>query len=527
MQIAPDGGELRQRAVRGAGVTVLSGGLGLGIQIVATVVLARLLAPKDFGLVAMVVTFSALLMNFGLNGFTEAVVQREEINHVLVSNLFWINLSGGLFLTIGFAASGSLLARFYNDPLVARVAAGMSLTIFLTSVSVLHLALLKRAMRFSLVSANDMLARAVSVVVSIFLGWAGWGYWALVAGAVAFAASTSIGAWVLCRWIPGRPHRGAATRPLIWFAISTYGRFSIGYFTNNLDNLLIGWRLGPTPLGFYKKAYDLFALPTSQLSAPLTIVAVSALSRLQRDYILYRRYLIGALGVMAFVGMGIGADLTLVGKDLIFLLLGSKWGETGRIFTFFGPGIGIRLLYGTHQWIHLSIGRADRWLRWGMIDLSVTAVFFLVGLRWGAVGIALAWVASCWIITLPAIWYAGRPIHLGIGSVITVVWKYVLASLLAGCASAALVREMPAVLMTPDAFWAFARLAVTSILFGVLYLGAVILLHRGCRPLKQLAGLLQEMTSRRLSTSPPPSQSPEEDSMDLSETARLCPEEVS
>jgi PST family polysaccharide transporter len=494
---ATGAGGLRQLAVRGAGVTVLSGGLTLSIQIVATMVLARLLTPKDFGLVTMVTTFSLLLMNFGLNGFTEAVVQREAIDNVLASNLFWINLSGGLLLTTGFAVAGSLLAWFYNDALVARVAAVMSITIFLTSASVLHLALLKRAMCFPLVSANDIVARTVSVVVSILLGLAGWGYWALVAGAIALAASTCIGAWILCRWVPHLPRRGVVDiRPSVRFAISTYARFSIGYFTNNLDNILIGWRLGPAALGFYKKAYDLFVLPTSQLSSPLTIVAVSALSRLQSDSIRYRRYLIGALGVMAFVGMGIGADLTLVGKDLIFVLLGPKWGESGRIFTFFGPGIGITLLYGTHQWIHLSIGRADRWLRWGMVDLAVTALFLLVGLRWGPVGIALAWVASSWIITLPALWYAGRPINFGVSPVLAAVWKYIVASLIAGCASAVLIRQMPYLLAASGSFWAFARLGVTSVLFGVLYLGVVILLHRGCAPLSHLAGLLRVMVSR-------------------------------
>jgi PST family polysaccharide transporter len=499
--VATGGGGLRQRAVRGAGVTVLSGGLTLSIQIFATVVLARLLTPKDFGLVTMVTTFSLLLMNFGLNGFTEAVVQREEMDQVLASNLFWINLSGGLLLATGFAAAGSSLAWFYRDPQVARVAAVMSMTIFLTSASVLHLALLKRAMCFHLVSANDIVARAVSVVMSILLGFAGWGYWALVAGAIALAMSTCVGAWILCRWVPNLPRRGVADmRPLVRFAISAYARFSVGYFTNNLDNILIGWRLGPTPLGFYKKAYDLFVLPTSQLSSPLTIVAVSALSRLQRDSIRYKRYLVGALGVMAFVGMGIGADLTLVGKDLIFVLLGPKWGESGRIFTFFGPGIGITLLYGTHQWIHLSIGRADRWLRWGMVDLSVTALFLLVGLRWGPVGIALAWVASSWTITLPALWYAGRPINFGVAPVLAAVWKYIVASLLAGCASAALIGHLPSLVVASGSFWAFARIGVTSVLFGVLYLGVVILLHRGYAPLTQLAGLLREMVSRERSS---------------------------
>ena len=124
------------------------------IQIIATVLLARLLTPADFGVVAMVTTFSLLVSNFGLNGFTEAVLQREEIDHFLISNLFWINLGAGLLLTIGFAAAGSLVARFYSNPHVTPVAVGMSLTIFITCSSVLHLALLKRAMRFSVVSCQ-------------------------------------------------------------------------------------------------------------------------------------------------------------------------------------------------------------------------------------------------------------------------------------------------------------------------------------------------------------------------------------
>lgn len=127
---------------------MFSGALGQAIQIIATVFLARLLTPADFGVVAMVTTFSLLLSNFGLNGLTEAVLQREEIDHFLISNLFWVSVGAGLLLTIGFAAAGSLVARFYSNPHVTPIAVGMSLTIFITSASVLHLSLLKRAMRF-------------------------------------------------------------------------------------------------------------------------------------------------------------------------------------------------------------------------------------------------------------------------------------------------------------------------------------------------------------------------------------------
>jgi PST family polysaccharide transporter len=463
------------------------------IQIIATVVLARLLTPADFGLVTMVTTFSLLLMNFGLNGFTEAVLQREEINHALVSNLFWINVGAGLLIALGFSAAGSLLARFYGEPRVTLVTVWMSVTIFVNSTSVQHLALLKRAMRFSVVSVNDIVARAVSVLVSIALGLAGWGYWALVAGAIAQPLITSIGAWSLCRWVPGLPRRAEGTGSMVRFAMNTYGNFGVNYFARNLDNLLVGWRFNVQSLGFYKKAYDLFALSASQLTSPLTVVAVSALSRLKRDPIRYSRYFLSSLAVVAFVGMGVSADLTLVGKDVIRLLLGPGWGLAGRIFTFFGPGIGVMLLYGTHGWVHLSIGRADRWFRWGIVEFIVTGLLFLLGLPWGPAGIAMAWSASFWMLTIPALWYAGRPIGFGIAPVLAVVWKYVLASALAGCASAVIIARLPSLAGASGPVGAATRILTISLLFGSMYLGGVILLHRGCAPLYQFAGLLREM----------------------------------
>ena len=493
----PETDGLRRLAVRGAGVTVFSSGLGLAFQVIATVTLARLLTPWDFGVVTMVTTFSLLLVNFGLNGFTEAVLQSEEMDRALASNLFWVNSGIGFLLTIAFSAAGSLLARFYHEPLVARVAIGISLTVVITSASVMHLALLKRAMRFSAVSINDIVARVVSLVVSIALAWAGWGYWALVAGAIALPLSTTLGAFLLCQWIPGLPRRVPGTTSMMAFAAHVYARFSVNYFSRNMDNLLVGWRFSAEALGFYKKAYDLFALSASQLVSPLTVVAVAALSRLQKDPMQYRRYFLNALAVIAFVGMGLGADLTLVGKDLIRFLLGPGWEPAGRIFTFFGPGIGVMLLYGTHGWIHLSIGRADRWFRWGILEFVFTGLCFLLALRWGPVGIALAWTASFWILTMPAFWYAGKPIRLGVLPVLAAIWKYPLASGLAGCICALLLPEIPTFRTAPVGLEALARIVTVSLLFTALYLGAVVALHRGWSPLLLVAGLLREMGSRK------------------------------
>lgn len=487
------GGGLRRRAVRGAGVTVFAQGMVFAAQLISTVVLARLLMPADFGVVTMVTTFSLVLMSFGQNGYAEAVMQREEMDHFLASNLFWITFGVGLFLAVGFAAAGPLLARFYGDPRVMRVAVCVSLTIFLNSISVVHVALLKRALRFSVTSAIDVLSNVVSVVVSILVALAGWGYWALVAALIARPIVQSIGAWSLCKWIPGLPRRVAGTGSIVRFALHVYGRFSFNYTTRNTDNLLVGWRFGSASLGFYKKAYDLFLLPANQLFIPLSDVVLSTLSRLERGSAEYRRYFLNGLSILAFVSMGTGAMLTLVGKDLIRLLLGEKWGVAGHIFTFFGPGIGIMLIYFTSGIIHLSIGRADRWFRWVVLEFGVTVLLFFLALPWGPVGIASAWSASFWILFIPAFWYAGKPIHFGVAPVLEVIWKYVLASLLAGCTSAAIIHEISFLVAAPGILGALARIATTSLLFVALYLAAVIFLHRGPHPLYRVAKLLPDM----------------------------------
>lgn len=487
------GTTLRRIALRGAGATVLSGVISLAIQVVATVVLARLLAPRDFGLVAMITTFSLLLSNFGINGITEAIVQRERVDQTLAGNLFWIAVGGGMLLTCGFAAAASVLARFYHESLVAPVAAGISISILLSSLSVVHLALLKRAMCFSAVAKSDIVAKAVSVIVSIVCGYAGWGYRALVMGVCAMSLSTAVGAWLLCRWIPGRPRRAYGTAESAKFAMYTYGRFSVNYFARNADNLLVGWRFGALALGFYKKAYDLFSLSASQLVSSTSVVAISALSRLKNDRAQFQRYLLSAMGVIAFLGMGISADLTLVGKDVIRVLLGPGWEESGRIFIWFAPGIGAMMLYGMHGWIHLSIGRADRWFRWGILEWSVTILLFLAALRWGPRGIAAAWCLSFWILAVPALSYAGKPIGVEIKPMLGIVWRYIVSALSAGIVTQSFANAIGLGSDTLNAREAALRAGIISICFSGCYLGLLALLHRGFAPLRNFVDLFREM----------------------------------
>jgi O-antigen/teichoic acid export membrane protein len=464
-----------------------------GLQLGSVVTLARLLTPADFGIVTMVTTFSLLFLSFGLNGFTEFIMQREELSDSLASNLFWINLGIGTILTLLFASAGQLLAMFYHNPAVAQVAECMSLTIVLGSLGYIHLALLQRAMHFRATAMINFIAVGVLVAVSIALALAGWHYWALVWGIIAQSAATTAGAWFVCRWTPGWPSRMSGTASGLKFAMSVYSHFAFSYFTRNTDNLLVGWRYGARVLGFYKKAYDLFVLAATQLLSPISAVAVSTLSRVSSDREQFQRYFLRAISVLALLGMGIGADFALVGKDFIRVLLGPGWEEAGRIFTLFGPGIGVMLLYNTHGWIHLSIGRPERWLRWGLIEFLCTASLFLLSLRWGPSGVALAWTTSYFLLMFPGFWYAGRPIGLGIEPIFAAIWKFLAASAGAGFATLMVIRAVPHSETVYGAPGAFIRMISVSAVFFVLYFGGLIILHRGWKPVVEAVSLFRHL----------------------------------
>jgi O-antigen/teichoic acid export membrane protein len=362
---------------------------------------------------------------------------------------------------------------------------------------VIHLALLKRALCYSLTSANDVLAGILSVILMIALAGANYGYWALVAGTVARPLFQCVGAFYLCRWMPSLPRRIEGTGAVVRFAMHVYGRFTVNYCDRNMDNLLVGWRFGSDSLGLYKKAYDLFVLPANQLLLPVQEVALSTLSRLDRESSQYRRYFLNGLSILTFIGMAMGAILTLEGKDLIRLLLGPRWDASARIFIYFGPGIGIMLVYHTIGLLHLSLGKADRWFRWVLVEFTVTGLLFLLGLRWGPAGVAAAWTVSFWILFVPAFWYAGKPIRFGIAPILGTVWRYVLASLTAAIATLAIIRELPSLVSFPGIPGVLLRIVTVSLLFSVLYLAAVVILQGGPGQLRGFAMLVLDILPSR------------------------------
>jgi O-antigen/teichoic acid export membrane protein len=386
--------DLRGRSVRGGLLNVSSQGAQFLIQSIATVVLARLLTPADFGLVAMVATVTGLGQAFADLGLSEATIQRKEINHEQVSALFWINVAIGLGLMLITAALAPVLARFYRDPRIVGITLVVSLTFLIGGLRVQPDALLKRQMRFSSIAIRDITGYALAVPVAIIMAWRGAGYWALVALPLTLNLSSLILSWLMVSWMPSLPRRNAQVGSMIAFGGNVAASYFILTVSRSADNVLIGRYIGASPLGLYSRAYNLLMLPVRQLSVPATSVAVSAFSRIQGDAERFARYYLRAVNLIMWIGAPIFGFLFVAAQPVIVLLLGKQWREAAPVFQILAVSGLTQLLLESSMWLFLSRGQSLQLLKLLLIISPVIVGSYAIGLPFGIKGVALSGSAA-------------------------------------------------------------------------------------------------------------------------------------
>ena len=382
--------DLKGRSIRGGVWTITAQGVQFVMQSVSTIVLARLLLPADFGLVAMVTSITGLGQAFADLGLSEATIQHPEISHKQISNLFWINFAIGLLLTSITAALGPFLAWFYHEPVIRNIAFVTSLTFVIGGLRVQHDALLRRQMRFKALAVRDVVACTLAVPFAIFLAWRGAGYWAIVAMPLALNGIQMLLSWGTVRWIPSLPRRGAGVRSMITFG----GNIAISYliFTvnGNADNVLVGWYWGAGPLGLYSRAYNLLMLPVRQLGGPARSVAIPAFSRVQDEPERLAHFYLRATNLIMWIAAPIFGFLFVAAVPVIVLALGQRWEAAAPVFQILAIVALGQLLLESVLWLFVSRGQSGRLLKLLAWISPILIGSYAVGLRFGIKGVALS-----------------------------------------------------------------------------------------------------------------------------------------
>lgn len=421
--------DLKGHAVRGGSVTLAAQAVQFGLNLVSIMVLARLLTPADFGLVAMVTAITGFVAMFKDAGLSMATVQRGSITHAQVSTLFWINVALSVLLMGVVAALAPAVAAFYGEPALVLVTLAIAGTFLFGGLAVQHTALLKRQMRFTAIAVKDVASMAAGIAVAIVLALLGAGYWALVAMTATTGLIGMAAAWALSGWRPGLPRRGAGVRPMLAFGGFLTGSSFLAYVRRNIDNVLIGAVFGSVALGLYQKAYQILMLPIRQVNSPVTNVVVPTLSRLQSEPERFRRYYSKALLLMTSVGMPVVGLAFVAAGDIVLLVLGDQWLDAVPIFIALSPAAFAGTINVAGGWIFVSTGRSDRQF---IISLILTVFYvsaMVAGLPWGVLGVATAFSIAFCVARLPHMAYAVHGSAVQLADVGRALWRPALSAI--------------------------------------------------------------------------------------------------
>ncbi len=435
--------DLHRRSVRGSVATLSGQGVKLLLQTLSTVVLARLLLPYDFGLIAMESTIIGLIGMCADLGLTRATVQRAQITHAQVSTLFWVNCALGLAFALVVVALAPAIAWFYHEPHLVAITLALSVNFIFGGLTAQHQALLVRQMHFNTLAVIGPVSMACGVVTAIAMAWQRFGYWALVASNVVASAVYCILVWTKCTWRPGAFKLGAGVRSMLVFGGDLTGYTLLNYFTRNFDNILIGRVFGSTLLGIYSKAYGLLMVPMAQINTPISAVLVPGLSRLQQRPAEYSKLYFQALDALSLVTVPLVVFSFFLARDVVLVMLGHRWLPVAHVFQLLGPAALVSAINFAPSWLCISSGRTRIQFNFGLVSAPVCVGAFLVGIRWGIEGVAAAFSTVFTGLYWCFVWYASKHSPVRFSEILRSFLRAALPACLAGVIAWVSRRALP------------------------------------------------------------------------------------
>lgn len=477
---------LGDRAARATAIT-LTVQLGrAALQFASTIVLARLLVPDDFGLVAMVtavVGIADLVRDLGLS---MAVARARSISHQERTNLFWTNLLVGFLCAVIALACTPLIVAGYGEPRLTTIVPVFAGLVLVGGFNAQYRADLVRTMRFKAIGASDLIAQFVGFVAAVVLAAMGAGLWAIVVQQVIFIVLSTIINVISVRWWPSWPQRGVSIRHFVRFGSGVFGTHLIIFLTRNLDNVAIGALVGPGALGLYSRAYQLMLMPMAQINTPMTQVVVPTLARVHEDREVLLRYLLKAQQVACYATATVFAAAAGLAEPIIDVLFGPQWHGVVPIFVILAIGGVPQAISPIGYWLYLATGASGALFRQRLVTGLLTIALILAGVPWGVIGVSigvavsglLSWPISvgyaCRVTGIPAAPLIGNAVRI-VGSVglpcgllafaagrlpIASIWQLLLGLALGAGYLALAHAVVPAIRRDMDDVWSIARRSV-------------------------------------------------------------------
>ena len=424
--------DLKSKTIRGGVARLGAQGANLLLRVAVLMILARLLGPKEFGLVGMVTAFTGILSLFRDFGLSAAAVQRPTVSEEQIAALFWINILLGALLGVLMAAMAPAIAAFYHEPRLIGVTVVLATGLLFNAAGIQHSALLQRQMRFTALAVISVLSLIIGSAIAIGGAEAGYGYWALVGMSVTTPLIATIGCWVTTGWVPAMLHRRAEIRSMLQFGGTLTLNGILAYIAYNAEKVMIGRFWGADAIGIYGRAYYLVTIPTDNLNSAVGEVAFSALSRLQHDPIRFRSYFLKGFSLILGLTLPITFACALFADDAVFVLLGPKWTDAAAIVRLIAPTIAIFAVINPLGWLLYSIGLVARSLKIALVFAPTMITGYIIGLPYGPKGVALAYSVVMMLWVIPFIFWCVHGTMISLRDILLAASRPLASGILAG-----------------------------------------------------------------------------------------------
>jgi O-antigen/teichoic acid export membrane protein len=423
--------DLKQRTIRGGAAKICSQGANFLLRMGSLMILARLLDPKDFGLVGMVTAVIGVFSVFRDFGLSAAAVQRTSVTEQQSSTLFWINLSVGAVLGLLALAMAPFVVAFYHEQRLFGVTAVLATAFLFNAAGVQHTAVLERQMRFTTLSVIDIVSLLASTAIGIGMAIHGFGYWALVATATVTPLVYTVCVWLTTGWVPGRPRKQVGVGSMMRFGGTLTLNGLVMYIASNFEKVLLGRFWGVDALGIYGRAYQLINIPTDNLNSAAGGVAFAALSRLQGDPSRLKSYFLKGYSLVLSLTVPITFTCALFADDMIFVFLGPKWKGAAVVFRLLAPTTLAFAILNPLGWLLNSLGLVGRGLQIALVLGPVMITGYVVGLPYGPRGVAFAYSAVMILCLIPLIAWATHGTVISFRDILRVVSRPLLSGIVA------------------------------------------------------------------------------------------------
>lgn len=414
--------DLKNKVVSGSAWTLFANISSQAISFLVTVVLARLLAPEDFGVVAISAVFIGVITLFQDVGMGAALIQRKDIDEDYLSTSFSVSLLAGALLAALVAVISPLVAAFYKETVLRDILLVSSLGFLLSPFTSIHTSILSRRLEFKKVALITLGTQAVSGSISVGLALSGYGLWSMVLGKIFSQPILIPVVWHVVKWRPRPRIIRKCFTDLFGFSSHLLGFNLLNFFARNLDNLIIGKYLGAQQLGYYSVAYNLMLKPLQLISWSVGKVLFPVFSSIQDDPEQTRAVYLKIIRSISLVTFPMMTGLFMVAEEFILSVYGETWRPAILPLKLLCAVGAIQSIGTTAGVIFNSQGRSDLTLKVGAVSATAIVVGFIIGLNWGLIGLITAYIAVSVPVFFLGQFYANRLIGLSMGALFSALF---------------------------------------------------------------------------------------------------------